>query len=101
MAARVIRQELTRAPLIPLALVREGLDLAAGNAQLRIHMNPADHAALGGQIDRLVAEFSKLGAAEVVSDPEVSIGGCRIETQFGVIDQQFESQLARIEQELK
>ena len=64
-------------------------------------MNPADHAAFGGQIDRLIAEFSRLGSAQVVSDPEISAGGCRIETQFGVIDQRFESQLARIEQELK
>jgi flagellar biosynthesis/type III secretory pathway protein FliH len=36
----------------------------------------------------------------VVADPQVSLGGCRVETRFGVIDQQFEAQLARIEQEL-
>lgn len=101
MAARVIRQELTRSPQIPLKLVREGLDLAAGSAELRIHMHPADHAAFGGQIERLIGEFSRIGSAQVVGDPEISVGGCRIETQFGVIDQRFEAQLARIEQELK
>jgi flagellar assembly protein FliH len=101
MAERVIRQELKHAPQIPLTLVREGLDLAAGSAELRIHMNPADHEAFGKQVEKLIAELSRLGSALVVSAPDVSIGGCRIETQFGVIDQRFEAQLARIEQELK
>jgi flagellar assembly protein FliH len=100
MAARVIRQELARSPQIPLELVREGLDLAAGSAELRIHMSPADQAALGGEVERLIGELSMIGSAAVVSDPAVSTGGCRIETKFGVIDQQFEAQLARIEQEL-
>jgi flagellar assembly protein FliH len=101
MAGRVIRQELTHSPQIPLTLVREALDLAAGSAEVRIHMNPADQQAFGGQIDRLIGEFSKIGAARVIGDPAVSPGGCRIETQFGIIDQRFEAQLARIEQELK
>jgi flagellar assembly protein FliH len=100
-AARVVRQELKSDPQIALKLVREGLDLAAGSAEVRIQMNPADHAAFGEQIDRLVGEFTRIGSAQVVSDPAVSIGGCRIETQFGVIDQRFEAQLQRIEQELK
>ena len=46
-ARRVIRRELTRQPEIPLALVREALELAAGSAQVRIHLNPADHRGAG------------------------------------------------------
>jgi flagellar assembly protein FliH len=41
-----------------------------------------------------------LAPAEMIADPEISPGGCRIETLHGAIDQQFESQLARIEEEL-
>ena len=40
-----------------------------------------------------------LGDAELVADPAITPGGCRVETRFGVIDQQFETQLARIEEE--
>ena len=32
--------------------------------------------------------------------PAITPGGCRVETRFGTIDQQFETQLARIEEEL-
>jgi flagellar assembly protein FliH len=99
-ARRLIRRELARQPDIPLALVREALELAAGNPQVRIHLNPADHQALGAQVRTLVAEISGLGEAEIVADPAVTAGGCRVETRFGVIDQQFEAQLARVEEEL-
>ena len=33
-----------------MALIREALELAAGSAQIRLHLNPEDHKALGGQV---------------------------------------------------
>jgi flagellar biosynthesis/type III secretory pathway protein FliH len=99
-ASRLARRELSRHPEIPLALVREALELAAGGADLRLHLSPKDLAALKPQVEVLLAEFSSLGTAELVADPQVTPGGCRVETRFGTIDQQFEAQLARIEEEL-
>jgi flagellar biosynthesis/type III secretory pathway protein FliH len=99
-AARLVRRELSQTPEITVALVREALELAAGNARLTIRLNPADHANLHGQVQSLVRQLAPLAEAELIADPLVSVGGCRIETRFGVIDQQFESQLARIEEEL-
>jgi flagellar assembly protein FliH len=100
MAARVVRRELSRTPEVPVALVREALELAAGNAELKIRLNPADHASLASQIQLVVRELAPLANTELVADPQISGGGCRVDTRFGVIDQQFESQLARIEEEL-
>lgn len=99
-AQRVIRRELTAQPEISLALVREALELASGSSQVRVYMNPADHAALGTQVQTLVKEFSPLAPAELLADPQITSGGCRVDTQFGSIDQQLEIQLARIEAEL-
>lgn len=99
-AQHVIRRELTVQPEIPLALVREALELAAGSAQIRVHMNPADHAALGAQVQTLAKELNPLAPAELIADSQITPGGCRIDTQFGSIDQQIEAQLARIEEEL-
>ena len=48
----------------------------------------------------LTSEMSSLGEAELIASPNVSRGGCYVETRFGTIDQQFESQLKRIEEEL-
>ena len=99
-AKRLIRRELTGTPEITLTLVREALELATGSTQIRLHLNPADHETLGPQVASIVKELSTLAPAELVADPEISPGGCRVETCFGVIDQQFEAQLARIEEEL-
>jgi flagellar assembly protein FliH len=63
-------------------------------------MHPADVTAMGDQVQLLIAGLSSLGKAKVVSDAQITLGGCRIETKFGAIDQQFETQLARIEAEL-
>ena len=99
-AERLIRRELPEHPEITMTLIREALELAAGSSQLRIRMNPDDHKALGGKVEMLVEELSGLAGAEVTADKEITPGGCLVETQFGVIDQQFEAQLKRIEEEL-
>ena len=36
----------------------------------------------------------------IVADPDVSPGGCRVVTEFGVIDETYEAQLDRIAEEL-
>jgi flagellar assembly protein FliH len=99
-AARVIRRELSHVPEIPLELVREALELSVGSPKVRLGLHPADHQVLQNQIARLAEEFARIAPIEIVADPAITPGGCRVDTDFGVIDQQFESQLARIEQEL-
>jgi flagellar assembly protein FliH len=99
-AARVIRRELRVQPDITLSLLQEALDLAAGSPNVRSHLNPEDYEALGGEVRTLIDAMSSLGDTEVIPDASVSRGGCRVETRFGTIDQQIESQLQRIEEEL-
>jgi flagellar assembly protein FliH len=99
-AGRLVRRELEQHPEITLTLIREALELAAGSPQLRIHVHPDDYKAFGGQIEMLTKELSGMAATEFVADVEITRGGCRVETRFGAIDQQFEAQLQRIEEEL-
>ena len=99
-AQRIVRRELARSPDITLDLVTEALQLAAGSGKIKLHLNPRDHAALGEHIESLVAEIEQLAPADVIADPKITPGGCRVVTSFGVIDQQLEAQLARIEEEL-
>ena len=99
-AARVIRREVEQTPDITIALVKEARELATGSADVQLRMHPDDLATLGSQVERLVGELGRLGDVKVVADPGITRGGCRVDTRFGTIDQQFESQLARIAQEL-
>lgn len=99
-AARILRREAASDPQVTLRLVREALDLAAGQPLLRLRINDKDHSGLATQIEQLIGAAGGLGKVEIVPDPKLSQGGCRVEIEFGVIDQTFDAQLERIEREL-
>ncbi|MDA1053681.1 MAG: FliH/SctL family protein [Planctomycetota bacterium] len=99
-AERVIRREVVNAPDITVDLIRDALELAMGAGQLTIQLSPQDYDALRDRAEGLANQLGKLGATNIVADPDVSPGGCRVVTEFGVIDETFEAQLARIAEEL-
>ena len=99
-AERVIRRQLDRQPEIALDVIADTLRLAAGSAEITLHVNPTDYENLGSQVERLAATLCRLAPSRIVADPEISLGGCRVDTTFGEIDQQIEAQLRRIEADL-
>lgn len=100
MAQRLCRRELSRDPQIAVAWIREALEMAAGNAQITLRLNPADHSALAAQAERIAQQVAGLAPVRIVADPAITAGGCRVDTEFGSLDQRLESQLARITDEL-
>lgn len=99
-ARKILRRELAKQPEVALDAVREALELAAGARRIQVHLAPDDHETLSDQVRQLAAAIQPLAAAEILPDAEISPGGCRLTTEFGPIDMQIETQLARIEQEL-
>jgi flagellar assembly protein FliH len=100
-AERVIRRQLIAEPQIALSLIEESLQLAVGAIEITLRVNPADLENLGPQIQQLAAALCRLAPSQIIPDAEeISAGGCRVETRFGAIDNQIESQLQRIEQDL-
>lgn len=99
-ASRIVRREVQRVPLITVELIREALQLAAGNERITLRVHPQDYATLKDHISQLVAELGALAETRVVADESITAGGCRVDTEFGSIDQQLEAQLARITEEL-
>jgi flagellar assembly protein FliH len=99
-ASRVIRHEVELQPDVSMQLLRESLELASGSSAMRIHLHPDDHATLGTEARRLCDAWNRAVNVEICADPEVPKGSCRVTTEFGDIDQRFQQQLARIQQEL-
>lgn len=99
-AERVCRRELSRNPQISSTWIREALELAAGNAQVTLRLHPADEAALAPQAQRIAHQIAGLAPLRIMADESITAGGCRVETEFGALDQQLEAQLARIFEEL-
>lgn len=99
-AGRLVRGELRRRPEISLEWMREALDLAAGSGDTTLRLHPDDQSTLSTQVEQLRGLFAPISEVRVVADATLSPGGCRVETQFGSVDQQLETQLERIRQEL-
>jgi flagellar assembly protein FliH len=99
-ASRLCRRELSRNPAITQQWIRESLEMAAGNAEVVLRLNPHDHTGLSDQIQAMTRELTGLGNVRIVADSTISTGGCRVDTEFGSLDQQIEQQLARIAEEL-
>jgi flagellar assembly protein FliH len=99
-AQQVIRREIRQLPEISLELIRDALRLAAGAADITLHVSQTDYEHLGPQVTQLAQKLSQLAPANIVADPAISPGGCIVKTKYGQIDQQIESQLARIREEL-
>ncbi|MFT5528278.1 MAG: flagellar assembly protein FliH [Pirellulaceae bacterium] len=99
-AERVIRREVQHQPEIPQTLIREALEMATPQSQLRLYLNPQDYESLGNYIEELTTQFSQLAPLEVRASSDIQAGGCRLDTDHGTIDQQLDSQLQRVYEEL-
>jgi flagellar biosynthesis/type III secretory pathway protein FliH len=100
MAQRIIRRELSTTPEIALDVVADTLRLATGASEITVFVSPSDHEHLGTQITRLAQTLCRVAPTAIVPDPTISAGGCKVTTKHGEVDQQIESQLKRIEEEL-
>ncbi len=100
MAARILRRELRDDPQVPLQFVRETLDLATGAPELTIRLSKHDFADIEANVKQLAEALGSIAQIHVLADESISPGGCVATTKFGEIDQQIETQLNRLEEEL-
>ena len=100
LAWQVMARELPQMKDVPVALLREALELAVGCTSVKIRMNHQDIDELNDQITQLLQETGTLATAEIISDPKMQRGGCVVETLLGIIDQRLDSRLKRIIAEL-
>ncbi|QEG33054.1 FliH/SctL family protein [Bythopirellula goksoeyrii] len=99
-SARIVRREISATPEISLDWIRESLELAGGAAEISLHLNPTDLTTLRDQIQRLTEILSPAAPARLVPDETITSGGCRVETEFGTVDMQLETQLKRLAEEM-
>ncbi len=99
-AEKILRRELQQRPELVRDSVLEALELAAASPQIQLRMHPIDVENLGEWINKVLASLSPAGSTEIVADPNVSAGGCVVQTQQGTIDAQLETKLSRIAEEL-
>ncbi|MFM7072214.1 MAG: FliH/SctL family protein [Planctomycetota bacterium] len=99
-AARIARREFIAEPRLTIGLVRESLQMIAGRQRARLLLHPRDMALLGEEIRQLANSLGRQATVEITADESIEPGGCRVVTDWGDIDQQLSTQLARIAEEL-
>lgn len=86
-ARQVLRRELAHDPASLLPAAREALRaLGEGASHLCVHLNPADAAAIGTQLEAVSDT-----ACRIVQEPSMPRGSCRVEADTGVADASFET----------
>ncbi len=83
LARQVLRSELALRPECVTMVAEQAIDallLSARHIVLRVH--PDDHAVIAGHS----AEAIAARGARVVADPTIARGGCRIESDIGLVD---------------
>jgi flagellar assembly protein FliH len=85
----VIKDNLTRA-----------IDLVAEKSELQVRLNPSELDVVEEYLPKLKSVFTKLHGVKLVSDMNVSPGGCIVRTRSGEVDASIETQLEEIERQL-
>jgi flagellar assembly protein FliH len=99
-AGKLVRSHLAIRPELASHMIAEALQLAIGQPQLRVHLHPQDRARLGDRAEQVVEALTACATPELVDDPALAPGECRIETRHGEIDARLDTMLQRIAEEL-
>lgn len=96
-AKQIVRRELKADPGQVIAVVREALSLIPSSSQnVKVYLNPGD----AELVRKIIPSNAGERKWEVVEDPVLSQGSCRVETDSAQIDASFEARLAAIAAEI-
>jgi flagellar assembly protein FliH len=99
-ARKVTKLEGERNPAVLSANVDVAARLVARSTDVRLSLHPSQRKTLLEALPALQMQWPSLAHVELVDDPTLAPGGCRINTRGGVIDADLDQQVDRIAQEL-
>lgn len=97
---QVIRREMTADPKVVLSIIENALQSSVRTDQYRVRINPADLETVTEHKPLFLASISGLKNLSIETDPEISPGGCRVDSDLGDVDATIETQLETIRQSL-
>jgi flagellar biosynthesis/type III secretory pathway protein FliH len=91
-AKRIVQREVSLDPDLLLAMARVALDRLGETAKVTIRLHPEDYATVGAA---RVGEMAK-GNVAIEADARLGRGGCRIESDMGMLDVGIDAQLQEV-----
>lgn len=99
-AEKLLRREMRDNDELLRVWLEEALAAMRESRELKIVVHPDDFAVAGRFLQQLSKSVPQAAGAEVIPDPDVSRGGCIVRGNNGQIDQQLETQLERLVEQL-
>lgn len=87
-------------PQVAEANVEEALRLVVRSADVRIAVHPSQKGMLAEVLPRIQAKWPALKHVDLIGEPSIAPGGCRIYSGGGEVDADLDLQLTRIAEEL-
>lgn len=83
-------------------IVRKAMQAVVRNQrQLTIKVNSSMVSVVKERIQAILADFPSVAYADVVADDHLSVDGCVVETESGIVEASIEGQLAAIEKSIR
>lgn len=101
MAEKLVKQSMAEGAEPLRVWLEEALTMMRDARDVHILVHPDDFTWAGRYLQQMAKHVPHAGTAEVLPDPEVAPGGCIVRCQHGQIDQQLETQLVRLGEQLK
>ncbi len=99
-ARRVTKIQGITMPEVLTENIHEAMKLVVQACDLRIAIHPNQKATLEDALPRLKLNWPQLEHVEIMEDPALTPGGCRIHTRQGLIDADLDEQLDRVVSDL-
>jgi len=99
-AERVTKRQGLIDPSVLTANLAEAMKLTVQCTDVRIAIHPEQRATLDAALPQLKMQWPNLSHVQVIDDPSLEPGGCRVFTEEGQIDADLSGQLDRIVAEL-
>ena len=100
-AEKIVGRAVAEHPQIVASVLERAKREVAEAKQMRIWLHPADHSILAETCPELIKIGSETGRTiEVVASEDVARGGCRLETEMGLVDATLPAQMEEIRRQL-
>lgn len=95
-ARRVTKRQAQIDPGVLSANLVEALKLVVRAADLRVAVHPSQRQMLLKELPNLQMDWPNLAHVELIDDPAISPGGCKIHTRQGLVSADLDEQLDRV-----
>lgn len=100
-AERILRREMATSEETLRVWMEEAIVAMRDVRELRVLVHPDDFAVAGRFLQQLAKSVPQAAQVEILPDPQISPGGCLVRSAHGSIDQQLETQLQRLTEQLQ